>query len=71
VTSAPLFTTFGREKEESELPMPVGKIYNSPAVPVKEKNDDLKFDTSRPKPEEKDEDEWGAVPSFLRRPKIK
>ncbi len=59
-----LFNFVGGKDRESEIPMPVGKIYNTP-VPMKG-IDDLK-----PKPEEKDDDEWGAVPSFLRRPKIK
>ena len=64
----PLFT-FGRgEKEE-----PLGKIHNSPTDP---KDADKKMtvigdgDGVKPKAEDED-DEWGAVPSFLRRPKIK
>lgn len=54
--------------KDAEIPMPLGKIYNTP-VPMKGV-DDLRHDT-KPKAEEKDDDEWGAVPSFLRRPKIK
>ena len=59
---APLFA-FGRDEKDEA---PLGKIYNAPTIPLPTKKDDLK-----PKPEEKDDDEWGAVPSFLRRPKIK
>ena len=62
----PLFT-FSREKDK-EAEVPLGKIYNSPAMPIK----DEKMDSNtKPKPEEKEDDDWGAVPSFLRRPKIK
>lgn len=64
---APLFA-FGRDSKEKDE-APLGKIYNSsslPTLPMKDKMDEMK-----PKAEEKDEDEWGAVPSFLRRPKIK
>jgi cell division protein FtsZ len=62
---------FGREgkEKEPETAAAVGKIYNTP-IPIKDTSGDQKFDT-KPKIEEKDEDEWGAVPSFLRRPKIK
>ncbi|OGC80769.1 cell division protein FtsZ [Candidatus Adlerbacteria bacterium RIFCSPLOWO2_01_FULL_51_16] len=57
----PLFG-FGRgEKEES----PIGKVYPAPS----EKEEKKEEHASKPKEEE--EDEWGAVPSFLRRPKIK
>ncbi|TSC69649.1 MAG: cell division protein FtsZ, partial [Parcubacteria group bacterium Gr01-1014_56] len=58
----PLFN-LSREKEEA----PLGKIYNAPTIPTK---DDIKPDT-KPKVEDKEDDDWGAVPSFLRRPKIK
>lgn len=61
--ATPMFT-FAREKE-SEVP-PVGKIYNAPTIPIKDDAADAK-----PKTEDKDDDDWGAVPSFLRRPKIK
>jgi cell division protein FtsZ len=60
----PLFT-FSRDKEKEKDEAPVGRIYNTP-VPIKEEVVEAK-----PKPEDKDEDEWGGVPSFLRRPKIK
>lgn len=73
-TSQQLFNTplqqgAATKERDMEVPAPVGKIYNTP-IPVKERTEDFKFDT-KPKIEEKDEDEWGAVPSFLRRPKIK
>jgi cell division protein FtsZ len=58
--------TFSKEKD-MDTP-PIGKIYNSPAIPIK--NEEVKPDT-KPKVEDKEEDDWGAVPSFLRRPKIK
>jgi cell division protein FtsZ len=57
----PLFN-LAREKDEA----PIGKIYNSPAIPIKEPEP-----SAKPKIEDKEEDDWGAVPSFLRRPKIK
>jgi cell division protein FtsZ len=55
---------FARGEKEADA-QPLGKIYNSPAMPIKEEAD------TKPKAEDKDEDDWGAVPSFLRRPKIK
>ncbi len=62
----PLFN-FSREKDK-DAEQPLGKIYNTPAMPIK----DEKMDSNtKPKPEDKEEDDWGAVPSFLRRPKIK
>jgi cell division protein FtsZ len=68
----PLFT-FGREKEDEK---PLGKMYNTPENP-REKEDKKAVPIigeleppPKPKKEEED-DEWGAVPSFLRRPKIK
>ena len=75
---APLFT-FGRDTKEADVP-PVGtmgKIFNTPTpppAPMKE-HEEIKLPTlepeAKPKKEDDDEDEWGAVPSFLRRPKIK
>lgn len=60
---------FARDgKEDAAVPPAVGKIYNAPVVPIKE---DRKEADTRPKPEDKEEDDWSAVPSFLRRPKIK
>lgn len=83
----PLFTAFpsSREKEEKEAPIaPIGRIFNSPSQPkesvkekeivVEEKPVEKKVEVDvKPKKEEPadDDDEWGAVPSFLRRPKIK
>ena len=59
----PLFNLI-REKDEA----PIGKTYSAPTVPIK---DEVKQDT-KPKAEDtKEDDDWGAVPSFLRRPKIK
>lgn len=65
----------------------VGKIFNSPTTPVtvsattpppaplkKSEPEEAKLSSepeTKPKKIEDDEDEWGAVPSFLRRPKIK
>jgi hypothetical protein len=47
----------------------VGKIFNTPAsAPVIKEE---KPAEPQPKPKEDDDDDWGAVPSFLRRPKIK
>jgi cell division protein FtsZ len=79
----PLFSTFKeREKEKEDAPI-AGKIFNSPTPAAreraseKEKIEEVVKMTepepakATPKPAEEDEDEWGAVPSFLRRPKIK
>ncbi|MBC7836287.1 cell division protein FtsZ [Acetobacteraceae bacterium] len=72
VGSAPrgnqLFSFGQGGSKDADVPMPIGKIYNTP-IPMKGV-EDMKYD-SKPKPEEKEDDEWGAVPSFLRRPKIK
>ena len=83
---ASLFSTFAgeREKEEKETPL-VGKIFNTPAptptpvasikdiVKEKEKEEEKQPESKLKlsKKEEDEEDEWGVVPSFLRRPKIK
>jgi cell division protein FtsZ len=69
----PLFGAF-REKEADVAPL--GKIFNAPAAPKEDKKADepKKAEPApepKPKPAEEEEDEWGAVPSFLRRPKIK
>ncbi len=74
-----LFTFGSRDKEDDA---PVGKIFNTPE-PASRKEDEKKSTIpvigeiepmpaakQAPKKEEED-DEWGAVPSFLRRPKIK
>jgi cell division protein FtsZ len=73
-----LFNFAAREKEDEK---PVGKIFNSPESPKEEKRstipvigevDPLPAVNNIPKKKEDgDDDEWGAVPSFLRRPKIK
>jgi cell division protein FtsZ len=79
----PLFTAFGRETaKEKEADVPplgqVGRIFNAPQAPAPKEE-------ARPEPKpvtppsqepikikvDEDDDEWGAVPSFLRRPKIK
>lgn len=57
-----------REKGEDETR---GKIFNAPLPPL-EKKEEARAEEKplKAKPEE-EEDEWGAVPSFLRRPKLK
>ncbi|HVV14982.1 MAG TPA: cell division protein FtsZ [Candidatus Paceibacterota bacterium] len=62
--ATPMFN-FSRTDKEADA-QPVGKIYNAPAMPIKEPAMEAK-----PKAEDKEDDDWGAVPSFLRRPKIK
>ena len=79
----PLFG-FNRDKDEEK---PLGKIYNTPenpkekgedkkaeekkpAIPVIGEIESLPSTTNKKEKEDED-DEWGAVPSFLRRPKIK
>jgi cell division protein FtsZ len=58
-----------KETKEADAPV-LGKIYNAPIIPTIEP--ETKKEPMQPKPESKDDDdEWGAVPSFLRRPKIK
>lgn len=78
--SSPLFssTSAAKEKEKVEEPLR-GKIFNP--MPSSEKNKveekvtvvtaPLPSAEAKPKAEEEDDDEWGAVPSFLRRPKLK
>ena len=77
----PLFA-FGRDGKEKDVELPMGKAFPAPAVttppPAKEKEKEAvkpvipEADTKQPKKiEVNDDDEWGAVPSFLRRPKIK
>jgi cell division protein FtsZ len=56
--SAPVQTQAPREKEVEEK----GKIYNS--IPTAPQTEDKKIDID-------DDDEWGAVPAFLRRSKLK
>src|SRR3989344_5871903 len=72
---APLFGSFNtREKEADAAPLGLaaqaGKIFNSPGA-KEDKKEEAKAEPGKPKAAEEDEDEWGAVPSFLRRPKIK
>jgi cell division protein FtsZ len=63
---------FARDNKEKEVDAPVlGKIYNTPIIPNIEPEREIKKEPMQPKPEDKEDDEWGAVPSFLRRPKIK
>ncbi len=66
----PLFSTF-REKEKEDTPV-VGKIFSTPTPPKKEETKEVEpaKPAATPKPADED-DEWGAVPSFLRRPKMK
>ena len=58
----PLFGTFSKEEKDET---PLGRIFNAPAPKEEEKKEEQTTKTID------DEDEWGAVPSFLRRPKIK
>ncbi|MDB5225094.1 MAG: cell division protein FtsZ, cell division protein FtsZ [Candidatus Adlerbacteria bacterium] len=80
----PLFTAFGREttkekeKEEDVPPLgQAGRIFNAPQAPAprEEKEEPKVAAPSSQEPikikVDEDDDEWGAVPSFLRRPKIK
>ncbi|HEV8666660.1 MAG TPA: cell division protein FtsZ [Candidatus Paceibacterota bacterium] len=76
-----LFSFGSREKEDEA---PVGKIFNTPE-PAKDTRDEKKApipvigdvdlppapQTKQAPKKEDDDDEWGAVPSFLRRPKMK
>lgn len=66
----PLFGAF-REKEADVAPL--GKLYGTPAAKEEKKEEPKKpvVAEAKPKPAEEEDDEWGAVPSFLRRPKIK
>ena len=81
----PLFT-FGRDQKEADVPPvgTIGKIFNSPTPPpvaptpiVIREPETPKVTTPvvevevKAKKDEDEDDEWGAVPSFLRRPKIK
>jgi cell division protein FtsZ len=77
----PLFT-FARDQKEKEPEAPIAapssntnKIFNTPTVPpqpVKEKEPEKKPELEvKLKKEEDEDDDWGAVPSFLRRPKMK
>ncbi|HEY4502051.1 MAG TPA: cell division protein FtsZ [Candidatus Paceibacterota bacterium] len=78
----PLFTAFGREtSKEKEADLPplgqVGRIFNAPQAPAPREEARQEPKVVAPSQEpikikvDEDEDEWGAVPSFLRRPKIK
>ena len=76
----PLFTFARDQQKEPELPIassPMSKIFNPPtpvaSTPTKEKEPEKKPEPEikTVKKEEEEEDDWGAVPSFLRRPKIK
>ncbi len=74
----PLFNFSGRENKEVDVP-PIGKIFNTPTPPPAKEKEEVKEESKKPEPvpepklkkEEDEEDEWGAVPSFLRRPKLK
>jgi cell division protein FtsZ len=55
-------------REDVEVPPVSGKIYNAPIMPIKEEA--RKEPDTKPKTDDQ-EDDWSAVPSFLRRPKIK
>ncbi len=74
----PLFGAFPRQADKDADVAPLGKIFNTSAS-REDKREDKKEAIKvapapapgAPKPAAEDEDEWGAVPSFLRRPKIK
>jgi cell division protein FtsZ len=76
----PLFTFSGRDTKEADVPPISNKIFNTPVAPTPKepvKEEEPKKPLAEPileqklKKEDDEEDEWGAVPSFLRRPKIK
>ncbi len=75
-TSPALFTftrDASKDKEKEADVAPLGKIFNAPTAPTPVKEEAV---VKPAEPEVKlkkdeEEDEWGAVPSFLRRPKIK
>lgn len=57
-----------REKDEEVR----GKIFAAPLPPLEKVETPKIIEDKTPKPKAEDEeDEWGAVPSFLRRPKLK
>lgn len=66
----PLFGAF-REKDADVAPL--GKMFGASASKEEKKEEPKKAVVveTKPKPAEDEDDEWGAVPSFLRRPKIK
>lgn len=79
--NAPKKSLFGTNIEETIPEAPKedkegGKIFNSLKVGKEEKKEERKLEKEAKKEEikhvqEEDDDEWGAVPSFLRRSKIK
>ncbi len=75
--NAPKKSLFGGSEEKTEEPIKEdkteGKIFNSLKVEKAEKKaeKEAKKEEKKQTPEEEDEDEWGAVPEFLRRSKIK
>jgi cell division protein FtsZ len=82
IKASPL--SFAKEKKEERVEEPLrGKIFNAMPAPEKPKAASIIDDNAtvvaapsasaeaKPKAEEEDDDEWGAVPSFLRRPKLK
>lgn len=78
-SSSPLFSMSAAAKEKEKPEEPIhGKIFNTvpppaPAPVLETPKLDDKIGITEPKPKviDDEEDEWGAVPSFLRRPKIK
>ncbi len=55
----------GMMKEEPKVEEPKGKIFNS--IPVVRKEEKIEKKETKPLVTEDNDDEWGAVPSFLRR----
>ena len=72
--SSPLFSMTAAAKKEEKPEEPIrGKIFNTVATTPEAVPVDAKIGVTEPKPKviEDEDDEWGAVPSFLRRPKMK
>ncbi len=71
---ASLFSSFAGEREKEEKELPLGKIFNTPTPTTTPIAKDIVKEEEKPKlktKKEEEDDEWGVVPSFLRRPKIK
>ncbi len=69
----PLFGSFTAREKDTDV-APLGKLYNPSAAKEEKKAEPKKAEPiaeAKPKVIDDEDDEWGAVPSFLRRPKIK
>ncbi len=67
----PLFSSFPTREGGKEDVAPLGKIFNAPSAPKEKEKEEPKPEPAAAKSKEDDDDDWGAVPSFLRRPKMK